>query len=136
MVHIIKNLEPFREDKHTVLYNELDEFNEILFVNKGKVVVGYEINKVKRYCIQFSNKCTIGAYGITFNKRAKFIYTALTKIAGYFIRQPCWLEALENYPAIGCRIKKNVLMDYVCKINVKVTINKQKIIMKNKNRAD
>ena len=45
MVHIIKNLEPFEENRHTILYNELDEFNEITFVNKGKVVVGYEINK-------------------------------------------------------------------------------------------
>ena len=95
-----------------------------MFVDKGKVAVGYEINKQKRYCIQFSNRCVIGAFGVTFNQRAKFIYTSFSHISGYFIRQLHWLEALENYKEIGARIKKNVLWDYICKINVRVTLNK------------
>jgi hypothetical protein len=60
-------LEPFREKGYTVLKEELDEFNEIMYVNKGKVVIGYEVNKEKRYCIQYTDKVVIGAYGITFN---------------------------------------------------------------------
>ena len=67
MCYVIQHLEPFEERKHVILANELDEFNEIMFVDKGKVVVGYEINKQKRYCIQFSNRCVIGAFGVTFN---------------------------------------------------------------------
>lgn len=51
MYELITKLEPFREKKGTKLKQELDEFNEIMFVNKGKVVIGYEINKEKRYCI-------------------------------------------------------------------------------------
>ena len=45
MIFVISHLEPFEEKKHTILAHELDEFNEIMFVDKGKVVVGYEINK-------------------------------------------------------------------------------------------
>lgn len=55
------------EKRNTILKEELDEFNEIMFVNKGKVVIGYEMNKEKRYCIQYNDKVVIGAYGITFN---------------------------------------------------------------------
>lgn len=51
MYQLIQNLEPFCEKRNTVLKEELDEFNEIMFVNKGRVVIGYEINKEKRYCI-------------------------------------------------------------------------------------
>ena len=67
MYQLITQLEPFREKGYTVLKEELDEFNEIMYVNKGKVVIGYEINKEKRYCIQYTDKVVIGAYGITFN---------------------------------------------------------------------
>jgi len=87
MTQLLLNLEPRRDPKHSILVDELDEFNEISFINQGEVVIGYEINKQRRYCIQFNNKCVIGAYGITFNKRAAFIYTALTSIEGFFIRK-------------------------------------------------
>lgn len=45
MLQLISYLEPKREAKHTILINELDEFNMVEFVHKGKIVVGYEINK-------------------------------------------------------------------------------------------
>ena len=51
MCEVIQHLEPFLEQKHVIIANELDEFNEIIFINSGKVAVGYEINKQKRYCI-------------------------------------------------------------------------------------
>jgi hypothetical protein len=91
MYQLIQYLEPFREKGKTVLKEELDEFNEIMFVNKGKVMIGYEINKEKRYCIAYHDKIVIGAYGITFNQRAAFIYAALTPIEGYFIRKTNWI---------------------------------------------
>ena len=116
--------------KHAILVDELDEFNEISFIDRGKVVIGYEINKQRRYCIQFRDKCVIGAYGITFNKRAAFIYTALTQVSGFFIRKFKWLEILDISPEIAFVIKKNVLMDYLCKIRLKVMVNKKKAIEK------
>lgn len=45
MHELISYLEPNREEKHTILINELDEFNQVEFVHKGKIVVGYELNK-------------------------------------------------------------------------------------------
>ena len=44
-------LEPRHEDKHTILIDENEEMNEVTFITHGKVVIGYEINKQKRYCI-------------------------------------------------------------------------------------
>ena len=45
MLYILLNLEPIRYEKNTLLVNELDEFNEIKFITKGQVIIGYEINK-------------------------------------------------------------------------------------------
>ena len=60
-------LEPFFERKNVILINELEEYNLIEFVVKGKVALGYEINKQKRYCVKYTDNIVIGAYGITFN---------------------------------------------------------------------
>ena len=67
MFKMLQTLEPFIEYKSTTLKEELDEFNEIMFINKGKVALGYELNKNRRYCIQYIDRIIIGAYGITFN---------------------------------------------------------------------
>lgn len=136
MNSLLTHLEPRRDSKHSILVDELDEFNEISFISKGQVVIGYEINKQRRYCIQFNDKCVIGAYGITFNKRAAFIYTALTHVEGFFIRKQEWLDILQISPEIAFVIKKNVLMDYLCKIRLKVMVNKRKAIEKIQTRHD
>lgn len=80
------SLEPRQEVKHTVLADELDEFNEITFVNKGQIVIGYEVNNQKRYCIKYTDCVVIGAYECMFKKRSNYIYAALTNIEGLFVR--------------------------------------------------
>ena len=80
MHYILSELEPFEESRRTILIEELEEFHVISFVHKGTVLVGYEFNKQKRYCLKLKNKAVIGAYGVTFNHRAKFIYTSLNHI--------------------------------------------------------
>ena len=44
MLMTLQKLEPRFERKRTILRDELDEADEILFVNKGSVAIGYEIN--------------------------------------------------------------------------------------------
>ena len=43
---VLRNLEPVRHNAGENIQNELDEFSEILFIQKGIVLLGYEINKV------------------------------------------------------------------------------------------
>ena len=92
---LLTKLEPRYESKHTVIIDEFDEFNEIIFVYKGTIVIGYEINKMKRYCIKHRNCGIIGAYGTTFNQRSAFIYTSLTNIHGFSIRKENWDMCLQ-----------------------------------------
>ena len=86
MIKLITCLEPNRDTRRTVLLDELEDVCEVIFIMSGKVVIGYEINKEKRYAIRFKDKCIIGAYSCTFNKRSDFIYTALTDTESLFIR--------------------------------------------------
>jgi hypothetical protein len=87
MLMVLKSLEPRFEKKSTVLKDELDEADEVLFVVKGSVVIGYEVNKVKKYCIRQKNNSVVGAFMVTFNQRSEFVYTALSNIEGFFVRK-------------------------------------------------
>jgi len=53
MVTILLNLEPRYESKGTYILKVLDEVSEMTFVMNGKIAVGYEINKIKKYPVQY-----------------------------------------------------------------------------------
>lgn len=74
MIGILTSLNPIFERAGNHIIEELDEFGEVIFITKGKVAIGYEINKIKKYQVVYKNKCVIGAFGATFNQRATFFY--------------------------------------------------------------
>ena len=74
MKQVLANLEPRMEDAGHMLYEELDEFNEVIFVMKGFYKVGYSINNKYEFLPEKQCKNVIGAYGVTFSKRSLFIY--------------------------------------------------------------
>ena len=127
MISILTHLEPFREGKKAILINEFDEFNTIQFVLKGKLLIGFELNKVNRYCLQFNDKCIIGAFGATFNQRAAFIYKSMSPIEGFFIRKEAWQNALEENDSIGRSMKQNIWLDYMTRIKMKVNLAKKRL---------
>jgi hypothetical protein len=55
MLMTLQKLEPRSEKRKTILRDELEEPNEILFVYEGHVVIGYEINKERKYCLKKKN---------------------------------------------------------------------------------
>ena len=129
-------LEPRFEKSKTVIIDELDEFNEIIFISKGTMLVGYEINKQKRYCIKYKNNCVIGGYGVTYNQRASFIYTSLTDVSGYSVRKENWFELLNQNEEIANILKGSILMNYIMTIRGKVLVKKKRAIGEYYNRKD
>ena len=53
MTLILLNLEPRFEEAGKILYDELEEINEVMFLSSGKVDVGFKINGVNKYIIRF-----------------------------------------------------------------------------------
>jgi signal-transduction protein with cAMP-binding, CBS, and nucleotidyltransferase domain len=49
MTLIMQNLEVRLFKKGEMIYKELDECTEVLFVFSGRYNVGYELNKIRRY---------------------------------------------------------------------------------------
>ena len=69
MIRILKSLEPRIFSANQDIYKELDEVNEILFIESGEYDIGYEVNKQERFKMRLGGRSVIGAFNICFNKR-------------------------------------------------------------------
>ena len=71
---MVRKLEPRHEFKGTVIYKTVEEVEEIFFIDKGTIDIGFEINREAKYCLRLANGGVIGAYNITFGTKTLFIY--------------------------------------------------------------
>jgi len=138
MIDILKNLEPRREKKGVKLFQELAEFDEVIFFMQGVYDIGYTLNMQEKYKLRFRHQNVIGAYGATFNKRALFIYRTATDCNGYFIRKSNWLNIINNTDNIDLclMIKQHLKNDYEGKIKAIMLNFKHREILKLVKRAD
>ena len=92
MIEILKSLEPRIFGDREIIYVELDEVNEILFIEQGDYDIGYEVNKTEKYKLRLGQHTVIGAFNICFNKRQIFIHRTHTECKGYSIRKSNWKQ--------------------------------------------
>ena len=92
----------------------------MLFISKGKIDIGYEINRKPTYALRFENGVVIGSYNCLFNRRSKFIYRCKTNCEGYSIKKSDWIEIICEDEEIKKYIHLNVETLYKSKIMKKV----------------
>ena len=112
MIEIMKRLEPRRVKEKDIIYEELQEILEIIFVLKGSYFIGYEINKVKKMKLYFTLGTAIGAFNCVFFQKSMFIYKCKDEIEGYSIRRQRWLEVEEMYPNMIRELKVKIFSQY------------------------
>jgi len=88
----------------------------------GYYVIGYSINNKFEYLPEHYHKNVIGAYGVTNNKRALFIYKTTTVCEGFFIRKKSWMEVIsgEDHQEIVELLKIQLEKNYEDTIKTKV----------------
>ena len=79
MIDMLQSLEPRREEKDTILLNELDEVAEVIFFMNGTYEIGFEINRHQHMVLRYKDCNVIGAYGVTFKQRTIFVYKTYTE---------------------------------------------------------
>ena len=80
-----------------MIYKELDDCSEIYFVMSGKYDVGYEINKIRRYRIQFGDRTVIGGFNMANGQRMTFHFMAHVETIAYGIRLKHWRKFEKEY---------------------------------------
>lgn len=136
MTEILKFLEPRHEEGETILFNELDDFTEIMFFNKGWVDVGFEINRKKMYCLRKKQSIVIADHGCTFNHKSNFIYKTKTSCEGYSIRKNNWQNVLELDEEIADQLKQGIVTSYFYGTKLKIMCEKRKEIKRLSHRND
>lgn len=53
MVDVLMSLEPRKIKKGTLIVEENEEWGEVYFFMEGNVAMGYEVNKQKKFVLEF-----------------------------------------------------------------------------------
>lgn len=86
-MYILKNVEPIFIPEGTIMFRELEEIQEVIFVLTGNVHVGFEINRRTKFVVQFTDKAIIGAYNCANNKKTIFVYKSASDVRGLMLRK-------------------------------------------------
>ena len=138
MLEILTHLEHLQEPPKTIIFNELDEVNSVIFFMHGQCDIGFEINRKQEYVLRLDKSIIIGAYNLTFNTRSNFVYRTHSHCRGYFIRRSNWKAILddEEHKILAQLFKKRVKQEYQEKIVEIMKPKKLQWIHKWMQRAD
>ena len=109
MTDILRNMEPRYLNPESVIYKELDQITEVIFITNGQFDLGFEVNGQITFVLRYQNSTSynvksygeaIGEYGCTFNKNSRFIYQTTIRCEGYFIRKKQWGVMMKDHAYI------------------------------------
>lgn len=132
MISILKCMEPRFYHENELLYEELQEILEMTFVMKGSFLIGYEINKKKKFKIHIRQHSHFGGYNCIFNKKSLFIYKCLHFIEGFACRRAKWMMMEDKFPEMMNDFKIKLLSEYERNIRGPMMLYKQKDLDKAK----
>ena len=136
MIEVLQKLEPIFIKSKTVMYNELDDVNEVTFIQQGQYDVGYEINKQVHLKMRFPNKTVIGQFEVCFDKRILFIFKSFHDCKGYIIRKQNFRDLENEHFMLYQGLKNKALFNYINKIRRPLLSMKQQDIEHYDMRAD
>jgi CRP-like cAMP-binding protein len=130
MTGLLANLQPRFELAGAIIFEELEEISEVIFIQKGNMDIGYELNKRKRFVLRFHNHSMVGAYNCSFNEPSIFIYKCQSNCEGYSIRKEEWINLLNMDEDINDWLREKVKSHYFKNIKYKVFAIKETDIRK------
>lgn len=74
MIKIVRVLEPRLLHRGTIIYQTVEEVEEIFFIEKGSVDIGFEISRESKYVIRLKKGGVVGIFNVTFDKKTVFKY--------------------------------------------------------------
>lgn len=96
MMKILNNLMARQEKAGEILFHENDEVNEILFIMKGCVDVGFTQDRDVKYVLRFIDKILLAAYNATFNIKTVAAYRCFTRCSGFSLKKKCWENIIDD----------------------------------------
>ena len=79
------------------------------FVQSGRYDIGYAINKIVKYRIQFGARTIINGFALAYDMRSVYIYRASTHMKCMAIRKANWNKIATKHPMFIEALKINFL---------------------------
>ena len=98
---LLQAMEPRRFNKGEIIYHDMEEVDELIFVVKGEYAIGYTVNGKESLALRLSARTCIGDYAIMFQKRSEFLYKVLFDMDCQAIRKAKFLEIQDKYTAFA-----------------------------------
>ena len=138
MIKIVRTLEPRRIDAGTIMYKTVEEVDEIYFIEKGAVDIGFEISMIPKYVIRLAQGGVVGIYNVTFDKKTIFIYKVQQCFEGFSIRKLSWKGIIfnEEYEDLTFFMRKQIEKEYNSQIKDKVIEVYNKVMIRLQQRND
>ena len=138
MIKIVRTLEPRRLDAGKIIYKTIQEVDEIYFIEKGSVDIGFEVNREPNYVIRLQKGGVVGIYNVTFDKKTVFIYKVKTCFEGFSIRKSSWKQIIHSpdHEDLTFFMKKQIQYEYNTSIKDKVIEVYNKVMNKLVKRND
>lgn len=93
---------------------------------KGTFIVGYEINKKRKYKLKFKGGTHFGLYNCIFNKKSMFMYKCIEFIEGYSLRLQGWQTVEAKFFDLMNDFKQKLIIDYDHRIRKPMMLYKSK----------
>lgn len=90
----------------------MDESGEFYFVQNGKYIVGFEINKKIKFRLQFGPRTLISSFHVMFDKRVGEVYKSSNDLHCVAIRKNKWKKLMFDHPYFSNCLKIKVLYMY------------------------
>ena len=136
MIALLQVLEPIHMKPNTIIFTELDDVNEVIFIEEGFYDVGYEVNKKVQFKVRHPQKTVIGAFEACFNRRSLFIYKTHKDCSGFSVRKRNWHALETQHSILYQHIKRKALFFYIQRIRRPLLEQKNQDIRHYQTRAD
>jgi hypothetical protein len=96
MMDVLFSLEPRKYSSDSILYDEMESVTELLFLQKGRIGIGFRINKEIKFGMYQTDGCVVGTYGMVFDSRTEFVYQTFSRVEGQAIRKEKWQACIDG----------------------------------------
>lgn len=129
MVMFMHKLEPRHYNADEVVYHDMEETEEILFVQQGEYAIGYTLNSKEYLALRMGAKTVIGDYAVMFQKRSEFLYKALSPMNCMAIRKSVFQTVRDKYKHVAQKLKINSFNRYRDIVRSQVLEHKQETVL-------
>ena len=129
MIALLHGLQPRKYDKGELIYTQLEEINEVIFVERGNIDVGFEVSYKKKFVVRLFDHSVIGAYNCANHSKTLYIYKNQSEnFQGWSIKKATWIDLMTNYEDISKKVLKQFEDFFQAKIQVPVEQEKMRFI--------